>query len=112
MARTMAVSRSMALCVLAERSARTMTDCSGGEVWNSKPASAPVRSRTMRTRRPSDIRARHGGRGGARRHQTKTTAASAIAPAPRKRGRVSSKPTVEGEPFGEEHDEGDEGDPG
>src|SRR5690348_17979118 len=54
----------------------------------------------MSARRPSERRARRGGNGGGKKRQVATMTASARTPAPRNRGRVTSKPTVEGQPFG------------
>src|SRR6202022_2317064 len=97
---------------LAERSAATTSVCNEGEVCSSNPASAAVSNTMMRARRPSEARPRHGASGGLRRSQMMMTAASATTPAPKKRGRVSSKPTMECHPF--EHDEAERGqyDPG
>src|SRR5712691_1435864 len=87
-------------------------DCVAGVVCSSNPARAPVSRTTISTRRPSEILARRGASGGARRSQMMTIAASANAPAPKKRGRVRSKPTVEGQPFDHDDTKRDEGDPG
>src|SRR4029077_16214480 len=98
--RTVAASLSNALCTLAERSATTSSDWAVGVVWTWRPASAAVRSNTIRVRSPSELRARRGGNGGGKKRQMATMMTSASTPAPRKRGRVTSKPTVKGQPFG------------
>src|SRR5713101_6273577 len=87
-------------------------DCVDGVVCSSNPARAPVSRTTIRARRPSEILARRGASGGARRSQMTKIAASATAPAPKKRGRERSKPTMEGLPSEVDDTERDEGDPG
>src|SRR5438094_9752893 len=98
--RTAAASLSSALCTLAERSATTNKDCEAGVVCTWKPASAALKSSTIRVRSPSEIRARRRANGGGKKRQMETMTSSARTPAPRRRGRVSSKPTVEGQPLG------------
>src|ERR1700693_5294806 len=107
----MAASLSSALCTLADRSAATSSDCWLGVVWTWKPASEAVSSSTISVRSPRDRRARRGGNGGGKRRQMATMTASARTPAPRKRGRVSSKPTVEGQPFSRDHSKRRQRDP-
>src|SRR5450759_5308375 len=63
------------------------------------------------TRIPSEVRARRGASGGARRSQITTIATSARRPAPTKRGRFRSKPTMERQPFEHDDAQGDERDP-
>src|SRR5712692_785995 len=87
-------------------------DCVDGVVCSSNPARAPVSRTTIRARRPSEILARRGASGGARRSQMTTIAASATAPAPKKRRLVTPKPTMELQLFDPETTERDEGDPG
>src|ERR1700674_1737538 len=112
MRRTAAASLSSALCTLAERSATTSSDWADGVVWTWKPASAAVSSSTIRVRSPSEMRARRGGKGGGKKRQIATMMTSASTPAPRKRGRVRSKPTVEGQPLGGHDGQRRERDPG
>src|ERR1700694_4393279 len=88
-----------------------INDCEDGVVCSSKPASAPVSSTTIRTLSPRDVRARRGDGGGANRRQMRMTAPSATAPAPKKMGRVSSKPTVECQPFDHDHAQRKQRDP-
>src|SRR5437879_2970157 len=111
MPRTMAASLSSALCTLADRSAATSNDCLLGVVWTWMPASDAVSSSTISVRRLSERRARLGGNGGGKTRQMTTMIASASTPAPRNRGRVTSKPTVEGQPFGRHDGERRQGDP-
>src|SRR3984893_4804070 len=75
------------------------------------PASDAVSRSTISVRRPSEIRARRGDNGGGKKRQTATMISSARTPAPRKRGRVTSKPTVKGQPFGRHDAEGGQCDP-
>src|SRR6266851_232162 len=107
-----ASSVSCALLTLAERSATTIKDCEDGLVCSSKPARAPVSSTTIRTLSPSEVRARRGESGGAKRRQMTMIAASATTPAPKKMGRVSSKPTMECQPFDDDDGKRDQRDPG
>src|SRR5438876_653095 len=65
----------------------------------------------MSARRPSDNLARRGDNGGGKRRQMATMTASARTPAPRNRGRLTSKPTVEGQPFGGDYRERRQRDP-
>src|SRR2546426_1167109 len=109
--RTAAASLSSALCTLAERSATTSNDWADGVVCTWNPASAALKSSTITARRPSEIRARRGANGGGKNRQMATITTSARAPAPRRRGRVSSKPTVEGQPLGRHDGERGERDP-
>src|SRR5256712_4852134 len=109
--RTAAASLSSALCTLAERSATTSNDWADGVVCTWNPASAALKSSTITARRPSEIRARGGANGGGKNRQMATITTSARAPAPRRRGRVSSKPTVEGQPLGRHDGERGERDP-
>src|SRR5213593_1811800 len=110
--RTVAASVSSALWTLAERSAATSKDWRLGVVWIWNPASDAVIKRTISTRRPSENRARPRGSGGGKIRQMATMIASARTPAPRKRGRVSSKPTVEGQPLGRHDAQRGQCDPG
>src|SRR6202011_3661353 len=100
MRRTVAASLSNALCTLAERSATTSSDWGVGVVWTCKPASAAVSSSTIRVRSPNEMRARRGGSGGGKKRQIAMMMSSASTPAPSSRGRLTSKPTVEGQPLG------------
>src|SRR2546426_12385987 len=109
--RTAAASLSSALCTLAERSATTSNDWADGVVCTWNPASAALKSSTITARRPSEIRARGGANGGGKNRQMATITTSARAPAPRRRGRVSSKPTGEGQPLGRHDGERGERDP-
>src|SRR2546426_3363758 len=109
--RTAAASLSSALCTLAERSATTSNDWADGVVCTWNPARAALKSSTITARRPSEIRARRGANGGGKNRQMATITTSARAPAPRRRGRVSSKPTVEGQPLGRHDGERGERDP-
>src|SRR5438876_3211083 len=109
--RTAAASLSSALCTLAERSATTNKDCEAGVVCTWKPASAALKSSTIRVRSPSEIRARRRANGGGKNRQMAMMTSSATTPAPRRRGRVSSKPTVEGQPLGRHDGERRERDP-
>src|SRR5260370_27266629 len=86
-------------------------DWVGGVVCSSSPARAPVSRTRITARKPSEILARRGASGGARRSQMMTIAASATAPAPKKRGRERSKPTMEGQPFDHDDTKRDQGDP-
>src|SRR5436309_6837253 len=112
MRRTVAASLSSALWTLADRSAATSKDCRLGVVWTWNPAREAVSKRTIRRRRPSESRARPSDSGGGKTRQMPTMMPSARMPAPRNRGRVSSKPTVEGQPFGRHDAERGERDPG
>src|SRR5260370_21322998 len=98
-------------CTLADRSATTIRDWAEGVVCSSKPASAPVSSTTIKARRPSETRARRGASGGDNRFQMTAIAASARIPAPTKRGRVRSKPTMKGKPFQDDQAERAQGNP-
>src|SRR5260370_41240246 len=86
-------------------------DCGAGVVCSSNPGRAPVSRTTITARKPSEILARRGASGGARRSQMMTIAANATAPAPKKMGRERSKPTMEGQPFDHDDTKRDEGDP-
>src|SRR5260221_8381330 len=66
----------------------------------------------MSPRSPNEVCARRRSNGGRRRSQMTTIATSASTPAPTKRGRVSSKPTMERQPFDDDDAEGDQCDPG
>src|SRR5260370_15127858 len=112
MARTVAASLSNALCTLAETSATTSSDWEDGAVCTWNPARDAVRSTTISVRNPSERRARLGGSGGGKNRQIATMMTSATTPAPRKRGRVTSKPTVEGQPLGRHDRKRRERDPG
>src|SRR5207248_2094000 len=112
MRRTVAASLSSALWTLADRSAATSKDCRLGVVWTWNPAREAVSKSTIKRRSPSESRARTRGSGGGKTRQMATMMPSARTPAPRNRGRVSSKPTVEGQPFGRHDAECGERDPG
>src|SRR2546427_10722253 len=109
--RTAAASLSSALCTLAERSATTSSDCEAGVVCTWNPASAALMSSTISAGRQSEIRARRAGNGGGKKRQMATMTTSARTPAPRRMGRVSSKPAVEGQPLGRHDGERGERDP-
>src|ERR1700687_2713519 len=108
---TVASSVSWALWTLAERSATTINDWEGGVVCSSNPASAPVSRTTIRIRSPREVGARRGESGGVWRRQMTMIAASATRPAPKKMGRVRSKPTMERQPLDHDHAERDQCDP-
>src|ERR1700681_3029217 len=109
--RTATASLSSAVFPLGERVATTSSGWAEGGVWTWKPASAAVSSSTITVRMPSEMRALPTGNGGGNTRQMATMTTSARTPAPRNRGRVSSNPTVEGQPFGHHNAESCQGDP-
>src|SRR5438270_1042119 len=112
MRRTAVASLSSELCTLADRSAATSNAWFGGRVSTWRPARARVSKATISTRSASETRERPADSGGGNTRQMRTISARAKTPAPTSRGRVSSKPTVEGQPFGGDDAQGGQRDPG